>query len=131
MDDDGSAVAAANFGRWGRLRDGDDVFREASLLFVCGQLATTALGPPGSAPGLWSAWAATCHGRVHAKFFIYFLNHFAKLYNRLIFMQIWQPTAMRHGGWQGNRHGPRRQGVRQRSAVGSGPTTAYRRGPRR
>jgi hypothetical protein len=49
-----------------------------------------------------------------------FLIHFAKLYDRFKFLQIWQPTAVRHDGLKGNRHGPRRQGGRQRSGAGSG-----------
>jgi hypothetical protein len=37
-------------------------------------------------------------GAQEAEFlYIYFLNHFAKLYDRLFFL-IWQPTAVRHGG---------------------------------
>jgi hypothetical protein len=58
MDDDRSATAAADFEWWQRLRDDDGVFREASLLSVCGQLATTTLGPPGNTPRPWSTWAA-------------------------------------------------------------------------
>jgi hypothetical protein len=70
--------------------------------------------------------------------FYIFLIHFAKLYDRFKFLQIWQPTVVRHGGrsmprWLGtncryawrlevghdgwkqptvvgsNRHGPQRQ----------------------
>jgi hypothetical protein len=30
-------------------------------------------------------------------FYIFLKNYFAKLYDRLKFLQIWQPTAVRHG----------------------------------
>jgi hypothetical protein len=58
-----------------------------------------------------------------------FLNHFAKLYDRLKLLHIWQPNVVCHGGLKGDRHGPRRQGARQRSFVGSGARGAYRHGP--
>jgi hypothetical protein len=51
------------------------------------------------------------------KYLFILKNHFAKLYDGLKFLQIWQP---RHGGLKGNCHGPRRQGGRQLSAAGSG-----------
>jgi hypothetical protein len=48
--------------------------------------------------------------------FLNIFNHFAKLYDRLKFWQIWQPTVVRHtattarhNGFQRNRRGPQRQ----------------------
>jgi hypothetical protein len=53
------------------------------------------------------------------KFFIIF-NSFCKTIRPFQILQIWQPTAVRHGDLKGSCHGPRRQGSRQRSAAGSG-----------
>jgi hypothetical protein len=55
----------------------------------------------------------------HKVAYIYLFIYFAKLYDRFKFLQIWQPTAMRHSGWAltAVTHG----GWRPATAVGSGP----------
>jgi hypothetical protein len=45
------------------------------------------------------------HTILKTEIFLCFLIHFAKLCDRFKFLQIWQPTAVRHGGLKGNRRG--------------------------
>jgi hypothetical protein len=60
-----------------------------------------------------------------------FFYHFAKLYYRLKNFQIWQSTALWHGGSSLDHRDPRGKVAANGPLQGVGPTTTYRRGPRR